>query len=168
MTPFTGTLCRPFTQTGYGIDLGAVDYCFSPNKVSWADNWDPVNNFTLYISSIAGRTPSVTTYQNATTIDYHLNATSAVHGFAGDIYFTQSGYNYNIDVKGSFAGKASTFPLKLKFASSNAITYSGGMSVHAGHLGFDWSDYNHKTPSTSYSFNNSNKTLTLQFLTRSR
>ena len=158
LTPFTGTLCRPYTPPPFSIDLGSINYCFSQNKVSWQDNWTPVNNFTFNIPKVSGTSFGITTSQNSSAIDYHLTATVLGRTVTADVFFVQRGYNYKIAIIGTISGTAITFPLAVPFGNTNSVCDTGStcLSVFQGHLGMDWSDAKGFSPS----YNNVTKTLT--------
>lgn len=153
---FNGCINRSYSgSSSLGIDLGTITFHFCTHGISWFDNWAPIHNLTMLISTIEGLTPSVTTSQNSTTIDYHLIAPSALHAFSGDMYFTQKGYSQLVIIKGLFAGSVSTFPMLYRFTAPNAISWGGASVLNYNHLGFDWS-----ADAGLATFTNSSKTLT--------
>lgn len=139
----------------FGIDYGKITYHFCKMTISWFDNWTPMHNITYKISTINGLVPSITLSQNSTTIDYHIVAPSALHAFSGDMYFILNGYNYNVIIKGLFAGIIATFPLNFIFIAPNALAWNNTASIYNNHIGFDWT-----ADSSISSFINTTKTLT--------
>lgn len=163
----TSKVCRTYQQTGFGVDLGEITYCFAPNgAVYFYDNWTPQANFSMnpftFSLSKVNFPLSVTLWQNSTTAAYDLRASTTVlpNAYSGNIwvYFKEQGYDALMTIAGSMTGNAEAFSFGIPMGGGSKLSWCGPgcYSVSIGHLSFDWS-----ADAASGSFDNSTKTLAL-------